>query len=283
MTEADWLSSSDPERMLSFVCGDRTGLLDNINPSDRKLRLFACACCRAHAGRAFSGDDYYAVLTYACDVAEQAADGLRNLPPWRSSVINLTRPNDETAFVVHDPNALNAASAILSRENKEALRSEADLLREIVGNPHRPVNNCVLLPGMTRMLVVGQHVIPDTWLTPTVLAVAQGAYDERRRPCPTCHREAYIYNEYGGRMDCQTCQAQGWIDDGTLESDRLIILADALEEAGCEHEVLLRHLRGWEPDPDCVGHNRPDVKGWIQSTKPHVRGCWALDLLLGKE
>jgi hypothetical protein len=43
--------------------------------------------------------------------------------------------------------------------------------------------------------------------------------------------------------------------------DRLPIQADALEEAGCGEVELLTHLR-------CPG--------------PHVRGCWAADLLLGK-
>lgn len=43
--------------------------------------------------------------------------------------------------------------------------------------------------------------------------------------------------------------------------DRLPILADALEDAGCTNEVLLKHCR---------------------SKGPHVRGCWAVDLLLGK-
>jgi hypothetical protein len=43
--------------------------------------------------------------------------------------------------------------------------------------------------------------------------------------------------------------------------DRLPILADALEEAGCSDEALLGHLRG---------------------PGPHVKGCWALDLVLGK-
>jgi hypothetical protein len=43
--------------------------------------------------------------------------------------------------------------------------------------------------------------------------------------------------------------------------DRLPVLADALEEAGCDAAELLDHLRG---------------------PGPHVRGCWALDLLPGK-
>jgi hypothetical protein len=44
--------------------------------------------------------------------------------------------------------------------------------------------------------------------------------------------------------------------------DRLPILADALEEAGCTDTDILDHCR--EPGP-------------------HVRGCWVVDLLLGKE
>jgi hypothetical protein len=44
--------------------------------------------------------------------------------------------------------------------------------------------------------------------------------------------------------------------------DRMPILADALEDAGCNEQALLEHLRG---------------------PGPHCRGCWALDLVLGKE
>jgi hypothetical protein len=44
--------------------------------------------------------------------------------------------------------------------------------------------------------------------------------------------------------------------------DRLPILADALLDAGCDGEALIQHCRG---------------------DGPHVRGCWAVDLILGKE
>jgi hypothetical protein len=43
--------------------------------------------------------------------------------------------------------------------------------------------------------------------------------------------------------------------------DRLPVLADALQDAGCDHDDLIRHCR---------------------SAGPHVRGCWAIDLILGK-
>jgi hypothetical protein len=52
------------------------------------------------------------------------------------------------------------------------------------------------------------------------------------------------------------------LPDGTLDASRLAVLADALEEAGCVDADLLGHLRG---------------------PGPHVRGCFALDWLLGKQ
>ena len=49
---------------------------------------------------------------------------------------------------------------------------------------------------------------------------------------------------------------------GTLDPDRLAVLADALEDAGCSDAAILEHLRG---------------------PGPHVRGFWPLDLVLGKQ
>jgi hypothetical protein len=51
------------------------------------------------------------------------------------------------------------------------------------------------------------------------------------------------------------------LPSGHLDPDRLGVLADALEEAGCENPEILDHLRG---------------------PGPHVRGCWPVDLCLGK-
>jgi hypothetical protein len=70
-----------------------------------------------------------------------------------------------------------------------------------------------------------------SWQGGTVFRLALAAYNERHLPT------------------------------GTLEPTRLAILADALEEAGCDLTELLGHLR---------------------STGPHVRGCRVVDLVLGK-
>lgn len=72
--------------------------------------------------------------------------------------------------------------------------------------------------------------VDPAWLTPTVVTLAQAAYDERLMP------------------------------SGVLDTARLGVLADALEDAACT-DAILSHLR---------------------SPGPHVRACWALDLILGK-
>jgi hypothetical protein len=53
--------------------------------------------------------------------------------------------------------------------------------------------------------------------------------------------------------------AQAIYDDRAF--DRLPLLADALEEAGCDNQEILDHCR---------------------SNNEHVRGCWVVDLILGK-
>ena len=54
--------------------------------------------------------------------------------------------------------------------------------------------------------------------------------------------------------------ARAIYDDKAFE--RMPILADALMDAGCEEEQIISHCRG---------------------DGPHVRGCWVVDLVLGKE
>jgi hypothetical protein len=94
---------------------------------------------------------------------------------------------------------------------------QCDLLRDIFGNPFRPV---MISPAVL------------AWHDGLVVRLAQAAYEERHLPA------------------------------GTLDSGRLAVLADALEEASCTSEDILGHLRG---------------------PGPHMRGCWPVDLVLGKE
>ena len=85
----------------------------------------------------------------------------------------------------------------------------ADLFREILGNPFRPVQAWVKN---------GDRKMPAPWLTPLVLDLARAA---RNSANPANH-------------NC-------------LDPDALLILADALEEAQAP-EHIVRHFHGYEPD-----------------------------------
>jgi hypothetical protein len=58
----------------------------------------------------------------------------------------------------------------------------------------------------------------------------------------------------------QAVYEQRWVPSGWLDNARVGVLADAVEEAGCTDASILKHLR---------------------AKHAHVRGCWALDLMLG--
>ena len=228
MTEGEWLACSDPHLLLLQL--SRTA-------SDRKLRLFACACCRS----------IWQLLDHentrrAVEVAEQFADRLvrdraradaRNAPGvWAVANYAAARNGGLVTSAascawharIHVGNHcsdsrppgtdLNVGIQAHFAGMEEEQQRQVALLRDVFGNPFRPVS------------------VDPAWRTPTVLSLAQAGYDERELP------------------------------SGALSSVRLNVLADALEESGCADAGILDHLRG---------HG------------PHVRGCWALDLILGKE
>ena len=222
MTEAEWMADPDPAAMTEFV--RRSG-------NDRKLRLFACLCCR----HVCEGIDRGATPP-EIEVAELVAEGLeeaRALEYARYRLEVRRYPSLRAANVLRaalSDNPLDAADRTssslidffvyrrLEQPDREGLpldspewdkrvrRKLAAFLREIFGSPFRSIT------------------MSSSWLTSDVVGVARGIYDDRA-------------------------------------FDRLPILADALLDAGCDNEDILAHCR---------------------SDGPHVRGCWVVDLVLGK-
>jgi hypothetical protein len=234
MNATEWFRAIDPEPMLKAV---------QVKQHRRAVRLFSCACCRRLSS--FLPPESLASV----EVAERFADGLSSraeldsahaaangavlsLPRvWSYEEIRLrhataaaadcskgtaaTTPG-ATAITERVAHAVALHAAIAVPESKFARTrdaahtteraAQADLVREIFGNPFRP-------DGFSA-----------NWRTDTVLVLARLIYEER--------------------------------DFGAMP-----ILADALQDAGCEDQELLAHCR--EP-------------------ATHVRGCWVLDLVLGK-
>jgi hypothetical protein len=175
--------------MLEFLGGGGWDAVRRVN-AGRKFWLFRLACALRSRDRLTAGQWQAVRAAEATPDADYAGEDA----------------GDEIA----KPSVLLMACIRTPTEGGE----QARLLREVLGNPFRPVT-------------------PDpAWLTPDVLSLAQAAYEHRKLP------------------------------RGTLEPDRLALLADALEDAGCDSADLRGHLRG---------------------PGPHVRGCWAVDLVLGRQ
>lgn len=331
MTEAEWLAGTDPQQLLDVL----------TRTSDRKLRLFACACCR----------QVWHLLTdarsrQAVETAERYADGEVSGEEL-SSASGLAYRAWVAAGPASSPTAdrLFPALSVTTIRPDQDFRPQADLwvilerngvsrtiqatmLRDIVGNPYRPVVRYQGTNAVTVATVQGvsRYLPLADWLSPTVFGVAQRAYEERPgRKCELCKWRGV---DWGKRKnDCPACHGTGRIEDGTLDPDTLAVLADALEEAGCANEDVLRHCRGQEPWPPNDEEKRHRLQtsgrrvlcargccfecescsakpgspilcqnclelrrlcaltqnGWRPLRGPHVRGCWVLDLLLGKE
>jgi hypothetical protein len=221
MTERQWCGKVDFDLLIN-AC---EWLLEQ-KKNHRKLRLWACACCRRLGDLLADSRSQNAVAA-----AERLADGLagkeevrkareaaQRVPRIRQKLRGTPAEWAASApvFLLHPSAAefsqtatIRAAAAleqggVTTRDAEE--RVQFALLRDVFGNPFRPV---AFDPG---------------WRTSAAVALAQAAYDSR-------------------------------------DFSVMPVLADALEEAGCAHANLLAHCRG---------------------DGPHARGCWVIDLLLGK-
>lgn len=252
MTESDWLNSTEPQAMLRWLINPAGPANPKIVPSDRQLRLFAVACC-------------WSVGTELGKDAEQCME-------WESGPAK---------------DAINWARAWSGDQKKPTQTERAALLRDVCGNPWRPLPQTQVFGGLMKI----------GWLTPTIRALAEAAYTERLgKVCERCRGEKRIAETrqtWAGWRECPNCRGTGRIEDGSLDPIRLAILADALEDSGCDNADILMHLRGMERCPKCeagkIIRNNGDWfacrecngVGWISRRSPCVRGCHVLELLQG--
>jgi hypothetical protein len=246
MTEAEWTTCADTWRMLEFV-RDKTRA--------RKLRLFAVACCRRHPDQVAE-----AGAASALEQAEWLADGLL----WSGPAADLAVAGGEPVEVdsremfawavsgALDGNAFwgAARAALYAADLSDIFHGDASVRDDLCGYLRcifgglfpRPAPRS--RPGLTSALV---GVVKAFAGSPLRAAQADGTSEVTVT--------ARVNQEW--RTSTTVSLAQAIYEDRAF--DRLPILADALEEAGCDNTDLLAHCRG---------------------DGPHVRGCWVVDLLL---
>ncbi len=274
MTEQEWLASDDPAAMLAWLTMSRRSppdAIDRLFVSDRKLRLFACAVARVNQLGDVSGVE-------RCVEAGQPNHNFSD-----------ARDRDEGRFWA----VCNSSNAAVLAAERFPNATVAALLHDVVGNPWRPVTlHQVCLDPDWSPTVWG-----CPWLTPTVLALAHAAYQERGSKCGSCEGTGNLFIRLKlGK--CPDCHGTGKSGDGLLDPVTLAILADALEEAGCtgdrcrdcRGDGVLRGLYTGLPHSGhrckmCNGTGRVlhPLLAHLRDPGPHVAGCWATDLILSKE
>ena len=230
MTEAEWLASEDPNKLRHEFDAE----------SARKWRLFACACMRRvwplfpddRSRGAVEVSELFAdglatdeELSEAFDHAQEAAlrwyGGAEGVP---DSCALLAACGVDIASEFRPPNGIpdHCAAAVAEAEVEYAAPHDAEEAAEWA-RASEQAEQATLFRD-----IFGNPFRPvafdPAWRTDTAVSLARGMYDSR-------------------------------------DFTAMPILADALQDAGCEDEQVLRHCR--EP-------------------RPHVRGCWVCDLVLGK-
>jgi len=230
MTEQEWQTCNHPRNMVPFLRG---------KVSERKLRLALLALCRRI--KDLLGDHR---SRRAVEVLELYIEGQASAEELADAAQSAHDAEEELDNLPYDAAAVTAADAAECPKDGYDLVDilEASAMRAglIFISAKKSLNSKTRSAALDAEIATACGLIRDVvgnpfrslpvidswllWNDGTIPKIAQAIYDERA-------------------------------------FDRMPILADALEDAGCDDADILRHCR--EPGE-------------------HVRGCWVVDLLLGK-
>jgi hypothetical protein len=269
MTEAEWLACTDSDALFDH--------LTHCAVSPRKKRLLACGCCRliwdlldehSRAAVAVSerfADDYADLLeleraaALATHVWEECERRLQEWGRGRTIQSHPRTPEEEALAsqwhaLFHATRAAEAAmyaSGVQMDRQAEHPLDEDDEINLTFNRNARMAYYWQGPRSAGTAAFFAQRGRPAEWPTLPLLRDVFG--NPFRQP-----NVDSAWLAWNGGMVINLARA---IYDAGRFTD-LPILADALEEAGGGDEAILAHCRG---------------------PGPHVRGCWVVDLVLGKE
>jgi hypothetical protein len=231
MTEAQWLTSSSPWELVYWMIGVQRAAVT----TDERFRRFGIACCRRLAGALAPGH------ISALDQLDQYIDagspsgGLR-LPRKLCRTVPLAPVTTPPSAASHAVRAVEqclkskcSQAAMASEDAARAMNETRAVVGSGGGRKRRKENPELAVQAALIRDIFANPFRPvafsPEWRTNTAVSLARQMYESR-------------------------------------DFSAMPILADALQDAGCDNEDVLNHCR------------HPGV---------HVRGCWCVDLLLGKE
>jgi hypothetical protein len=236
MNEGKWLVSGESDVMVTYIT--------SLGVSPRRLRLFACACCRRIWHLMTRETDRHVV-----EVAERYADGLASegeleaateaaRPGW-AAVDEFSEPHQEQWLLRGVVEAASAAGC-LPHATEAAECASGWAIHAVAGN--RPLDDRV--KERARLAARYQESYHQCQLLRCV-------FGNPFKPRPAIDPAWLRWN------DGTVPRLARSIYEGRRFGDMPILL-----DAGCDDQDILDHCKG---------------------PGPHVLGCWVLDLLLGKE
>lgn len=270
MTEAEWLDSTDPIAMVEFlretsVPGDTVNWRrsdwrfdEPQDPTDRKFRRFACACCRRIWDRIPEKCNRDAVAA-----VEDYLDGLLGGPAVQEAMIasSAVEWKEDGSGRRSEPGYWAVKYLGRGFYKLTAGRSALFIAFQIVFMADEEYKTLAGEEYFARIHAAGEFQHPFQWPLPVPApVVAERVALSGLLRCLFGNPFRPVALDLRWRSADVMALAQGIESDQAW--DRLPILADALMDAGCDSEEILAHCR---------------------SEATHVKGCWAVDLVLGKE
>jgi hypothetical protein len=268
MTDEEWAASSDPDQMLAFL--HEAGKL-----TSRKAQLFRVAV--SSRVQHLLSRDYVKSCPHAISVQERYADGLASGYEFQAALAPAFGDALDAAHAIAHPGEVDYYAVAFAAE-AVANRGDAGYTAQVAARAvaydalTRAADNTVAITAGTWQIHLSQG--RPRWdadeeaitRSPTYLT----AYAEERACQATLLRD--LFGPLPFRAAALGPSVLAWNDGLVVRLAKKIydersweglpILADALLDAGCDNDELVAHLGG---------------------PGPHTRGCYGLDLLLGKE
>lgn len=217
MVEADWRECVDSGYMTEFIVSGVKRSPWQRHATDRKLRLCAIAFCRS----AWNCSDQVSVTTLSA--AEQYADGIvtrQELDNARTLVYQ-ERGFSYSEHLQAVANCLlaDAKSCVLVRAVQtpwvtpriSRLTEECRLIREILGNPFRPLPRLIGLTGRTVAMARNLYDTSDFAALPLLAdALEEDGYPVEEK-CPNCQDGIAAPCAVSGFRECRICKGTGMI------------------------------------------------------------------------
>jgi hypothetical protein len=242
-TPVDWSTARDPDPLLALAGAGAPG-------QARRLRLYGCACAR-QVWHLLATDARSAV-----QVSERFADGRATMNDLRAAALRFPDVPITPAQVAF----MSAACAAAGFHAYAAARNPLPPLQHSPADAARHAARALAneLAGPAPVL----PPVPRTWHVTWVQT-----YQKARAAQAAIVRDIFPPPGYTLRLDpawaTDTVRTLARQADQTGDFSSAPILADALQDAGCDDETLLQCCR----EPGAV----------------HVRGNWVVDLLLGRQ